>query len=925
MAVHITGTGSGSRPVLLGRAGECARLDELISAVRRGESRSLTLQGEAGIGKTALLQYLVSSASDLTVLQTTGVESEMELAFAGLHQLCAPLIDRVDSLPDPQRDALRVVFGVSAGPPPDGFLVGLAVLSLLSDAAEHRPVLCVVDDARWLDQASAVTLAFVTRRLMAEQVGVVFAMREADENLQHVDTLPVHGLRDGDARELLREVVRFALDEGVRDRIVAETRGNPLALLELPRGLTATQLAGGFGLLEAQALQGQIEESFLRRLDPLAEDTRQLLLIAAAEPVGDPLLLWRAAERRGIGPAAGEAAQAHGLVTIGRTVTFRHTLVRSAVYRSADDEGRRAAHLALADATDGEADPDRRAWHLAAAAAGPDEAVALELENSARRAQERGELAAGAAFLRRALMLTGDPARRTDRTLAAAEGTFQAGDFETALGLLATLEGTERDAFQLARAALLRGHIAFASGLGAEAPPLLLSAARQLEAFDLGLARETYLYAWGAAGLAGDSVGEALLEICRGVQALPAPDGQATPLEVLLDAIARLTTDGHPAAVPGLQEAAQLMIGIPIQDVMRWGWMATTASAITWDFDGLHAISIRQVQLVRDAGAMSLLPLYLSQLGIALPWMGDFAATASLITEVDNVAAAIGSPVAPYTLLRLRALEGRESEADAAISAAVEQAAAGQGMAGAWANWSAAVLYNGLSRFKEASSAAQHAASDSLNPFMTMWALPELVEAAARNRDIALARTAFERLAETTRPCGTDVALGMEARSKALVSEGEGAASLYLEAIERLGRTPLRPELARAHLLYGEWLRDENRHADARESLRVAHGMFVAIGMEAFSERARSALGDAGEKVRKGVVGVRDDLTAQERQIAWLARDGLSNPEIGARLFLSRRTVEWHLRNAYMKLGIRSRRELATALITSDSQALPAS
>ena len=527
------------RDGLRGRGSECALLDDVISGIRRGESRSLVLRGEAGIGKTALLEYLIASASDLTVVRAVGVESDMELAFAGLHQLCGSLLDRLEALPAPQRRAMEVVFGLTAGGAPDRFLVGLAVLSLFSDAAEQRPLLCVVDDAQWLDQSSALTLAFVARRLLAEPVAIVFAAREPGEELQHVPELEVRGVHNGDARALLSSAVRFKLDEEIRDRIIAETRGNPLALLELPRGLTATQLAGGFGLSGAQALTGRIEESFVRRLEPLADDARRLLLVAAAEPVGDPLLLWRAAEQLGIEPEAADAAEAAGLLAIDERVMFRHPVVRSAVYRSSAAEDRRAVHLALAEATDREADPDRRAWHLAGAAAGPDEQAAVELERSAGRAQSRGGLPAAAAFLQRAVALTQDPAKRADRALAAAQARFQAGEFNAALGLAAAAEAGPLDEFQRARVAVLRGHVAFATGLGQDAPLLLLNAARRLEPFDPDLARETYLAAWGATGMAGHLAESGVrLEICRAIQALPARPSGPRPLDLLLDGLA---------------------------------------------------------------------------------------------------------------------------------------------------------------------------------------------------------------------------------------------------------------------------------------------------------------------------------------------------------------------------------------------------
>ena len=906
--------GPGRRPELRGRVSECALLDNLVSAVRRGESRSLVLRGEAGIGKTALLEYLIASAPDLTVVRAVGVESEMELAFASLHQLCGPLLDRLDRLPPPQRQAMEIVFGKSAGAAPDRFLVGLAELSLFATVAEERPLLCVVDDAQWLDQTSGQTLAFVARRLLAEPVGIVFGAREPGEELRHVPELEVQGVRNGDARALLSSAVRFKLDEAVRDRIVAETRGNPLALLELPHGLTPAQLAGGFGLLGAHALTGRIEESFVRRLELLSDDARRLLLVAAAEPVGDPLLLWRAAERLGIGPADAEAAEAEGLLAIGGRVTFRHPLVRSAMYRSVAAEDRRAVHLALAEATDRETDPDRRAWHLAAAAAGPDEQVALELERSAGRAQARGGLAAAAAFLRRAVALTTDPARRAVRALAAAQASLLAGEFEAALGLAATAGAGPLDEFQRALADLLRAQVTFAAGLWSDAPPLLLKAARRLESFDLDLARETYLTAWGAAGLAEDiAARDVMVDICRAVRALPRPPAPRRPRDLMLDGFALLITEGHAAAAPTLQRAVLAVANLPVEDVLRWGWMTVGASAAVWDHEGWLANCTRQVQIVRDAGALAALPIHLTYLGMAIVWTGDFAGAASLVAEIDSVAAVTGSRFPPYVLLRLRALQGREGEASAAIASAIGEFG-GQGTTALRAYWAAAVLYNGLARYDEAASAARRATTDALNHWIPTWVLPELVEAAARGGDAELARDAVERLAKTTQPCGTEFALGIEARCRALLSDGAAADELYREAIERLRRTRLRPEVARAHLLYGEWLRRENRRVDAREQLRRAHEMLVAIGMDAFAERARQELQATGEKVRKRTVETREDLTAQERQIARLAGDGLSNPEIAARLFLSSRTVEWHLRNVFTKLGIRSRRELANAV-----------
>ena len=870
------------------------------------------LRGEAGIGKTALLEYLVASASDLRVVRAVGVESDMELAFASLQQLCSPLLDRLEELPAPQRRALETVFGLSDGAAPDRFLVGLAVLTLFAAEAEHCPLLCVVDDAQWLDRASALTLAFVARRLLAEPVGLVFAAREPGLELQHVDGLDVRGLRNGDARALLRSMLRFKLDERVVDRIIAEVRGNPLALLELPRGLTATQLAGGFGLAEAQAMSGRIQESFVRRVTAVSDDARRLLLLAAAEPVGDLLLLLRASEQLGIAVSAVDA-ETDGLLALSERVTFRHPLVRSAVYRTAALQDRRAAHRALAAATDREFDPDRRAWHLAEAAAGPDEQVALELERSAGRAQTRGGAAAAAAFLRRAVALTADPARRADRALAAAQASIQAGSFDAVLRLLATAETGPLDELQRARVNLLRGNVAFALGAATDAPPPLLEAARRLEPLNVELARETYLTAWGAAGMAGR--GDIILEIWAAVRALPPTSSAPGPLELLLEGMAQLTVEGHAAAAPTLQRAAEALLEMPVEDALRWGWAAVGASTAVWDDEGMRAISARLVRLVRDAGVLAQLPLHLASLALSTSWTGDLAGVASLIAEAESVAAATGTAFAPFPLMRLRALQGRAVEAAALISETIEHASfGGQGIAATNAYWAAAVLYNGLARYDEAARAARQATSNTFEPWVSAFALPELVEAAVRVGDAQVAREALERLTATTLPSGTDFALGIEARCRALLRSGADADILYREAIERLSRTRLRPELARAHLVYGEWLRREDRRVDAREQLRAAHETLVEIGMDAFAERARNELSATGETVRRRTAHTRDDLTAQERQIARLARDGLSNPEIGARLFLSPRTVEWHLRNVFAKLDIRSRRDLASVL-----------
>jgi DNA-binding CsgD family transcriptional regulator len=916
-----------------GRDTECAVLDGLIGDVRQGQGRALILCGEAGIGKTTLLEYLAESASEMTVVRAAGAESEMEMAYAGLHQLCSPLLDRLAGLPAPQRQVLETVFGLSPGAPPDRFLVSLGVLSMFSEAAEDRPLLCLIDDAQWLDQASALTLAFVARRLLAESVGIVFAAREAGEVLGRVSELEVRGLVDRDARALLTSVVQFKLDERVRDRIIAETRGNPLALRELPRGLTATQLAGGFGLLEAQELTGRIEQNFVQRLEALPEDTRQLLLIAAADPLGDPLLLWRAAQSLDLRPAAARAAEADGWLTIAEHVTFRHPLVRSAVYRSAAQETRRSVHLALAEATDRQADPDRRAWHLATAAEVPDEEIAAELERSAGRAQDRGGLAAAAAFLRRAAALSSDRSHRAARMLAAASATRDAGALDDALRLLDAVQTEALDDLGRARAKRLRGHIAFDQLRCGDATRLLASAARILEPLDVGLARKTHLDALGAAIWVGDRDGPGgsrdVGQAARGAPPLPDRPGAG---DLLLDGLALLLTEGHRAAAPSLRRALELIRAQEpgAGDHHPWLSFATTAgNAIIvaqelWDAESWHALSTRHEQFARETGALMRRQFTLDMLAWVYVVEGDPARSALFLEEGRMTAEAVGNPPISYTELIVAAWRGDESRATELIEMTAREARArGLRRFGDFAAYGRAVLYNGLGRHAEGRDAAR-SAFERDHPGFGPFLVPELAEAAARAGDTASLSSALEWLTERTRATPSDWSLGIEARIRGLMIEGENADAFYRTSIECLKRTPIRTEVARSHLLYGEWLRRQGRRVDARGQLRTAHRMFIDMGMEAFAERTGRELQATGETVRKRSVETRDDLTPQERQIAQLARDGLSNPEIGARLYLSPRTVEWHLRKVFMKLGIHYRQELASALPRSDTELAPA-
>ena len=906
-------------PRLLGRSSECDTLDRLVATVRAGQSEVLVVRGEAGVGKSALLAFLIERASGCRVVRAAGVESEMELPFAGLHQLCGPMLDRLDRLPAPQRDALATAFGLSAGDPPDRFLVGLAVLSLLSEVAEDGPLVCVVDDAHWQDRASAQILAFVARRLLAEAVGLVFAVREPSptQDLAGLPELVVGGLDEGDASALLHSAIPGRLDERVSDRIIAEARGNPLALLELPRGLTSAELAGGFGSPNVEPLANRIEQSFVRQLEPLPAETRRLLLAAAAEPLGDVTLLWRAAGRLGLGIDAAAPALAAGLIELGARVRFRHPLLRSAAYRAASASDRQEIHRALSEATDPETDPDRRAWHRAQAASGPDEAVADELERSADRAHARGGVAAAAAFLARAAELTPDPEQRGSRAVAAAQAKFEAAASDAALELLATAELAPLDELQRARLERLRAEITFARTRGRDAPALLLDAARRLEPHDAAMARETHLEAMTAAlfaGRLGDEPG--VREAAEAAQAAPAAPQPPRAIDLLVDGLATRFTEGYAAGVPPLRTALgafRSVEGLTASDV-RWLWLACRLAQDLWDDELWYELATRALRVARETGALRVLPTAATYRACLHVHAGAFGAASSLIAETDAIVDATG--LAPLNLasLMLAAWRGNEAEVLGVLETGLPLATArGEGMALGVADWATALLYNGHGRYAEALAAAQRACEyEDVGPFG--WALVELIEAGVRSGATDAASAALDRLSERTQASGTDWALGIEAGSRALLSDERGAEPLYCEAVERLERSRGVVHLARARLLYGEWLRREHRRVDAREQLRAAHDHFGRIGAEAFAERARRELAATGETVRKMTVETRDLLTPQEAQIARMASDRQTNPEIGAKLFISPRTVEYHLKKVFTKLDIGSRKELAGAL-----------
>ena len=878
----------------------------------------MVLRGEPGIGKSALLEYAAERSEGCRIIRVTGVEWEMELPFAGLHQLCVGLLEGVERLPAPQGEALATAFGWRLGTQPDRFLVALAALSLLSDATEERPLVCLVDDVQWLDRSSAQVLAFVARRLAAESVVLLFAEREPSQlkELAGLPDLPVGRLAKVFARELLASVITTPLDERVRGRILGETHGNPLALLELPREFSAGGFAGGFGVHGDGSLPARIEASFRQRVEQLPSETQRLLLVAAADPTGDPALLVRASHEVGVPIHQLSPAEADGLVELGTQVTFRHPLLRSAIYRAASSGERRAAHQALAGATNPEVDPDRRLWHRAHAIAAPDEEIALELERSAARARARGGLAAAAAFLERSAALTPDPSRWAHRMLEAAASKQLAGASQEALSLLSRAAAGPLDPLDQARLTFLHGWIEVDLSRGAAALPLLLDAARQLEPLDASLSRDAYLAAIRAASVAG-RLGPGMAEVARAALEAPRKPDEPRGVDRLVDGLAVRFTDGYIAGVPALKRALTAVReegerkGVSV----RWPWFARRVAAELFDDDTWHYLATRSVQVARENGALAVLPLALNHLAHVRCLEGDLDGASALLDEADGIALATGTEPLVFGRLPLAGFRGIEAEGAALFEVAVPAATEreGEGVLLTFTEHAQAVLYNGLGRYEVALGPAQSASGrDEL--LVSVWSLPELVEAGTRCGQPDVATAAIERLSERTQAAGTDLALGIEARSRALVSDGPVAERLYLEAIDRLERTRLALVLARARLVYGEWLRRDRRRIDAREQLRLAKDMFTSMGADAFAARAGRELLATGETARKRTAENRDDLTAQEVQIARFARDGLSNTEIGARLFISPRTVEYHLHKVFTKLEITTREHLDRVL-----------
>jgi DNA-binding NarL/FixJ family response regulator len=919
--------------VLRGRSEECRALGRLLDEARAGHSSALVIRGEAGVGKTALLDYVAERASGCALARIGGVESEMDFAFAGLLRLLGgPMLERVDDLANPQRDALTRAFGLAGGPSPELFLVSLAALSLLAHVAEDQPLVCLVDDAQWLDRESLAALSFVARRLDAESIAMVFVTRDASD-VRELDGLPelvVSGLSDADARRLLEASLPGALDEQVRERILVEARGNPLALLELPQGLAPAELAGGFGLPDAHGLSGRIEQSFLRRVRSLPPETRIVLLVAAAEAVGDAGVIAQAVGELGADPAAVLSAVDTGLVERGSPLRFRHPLVRSAAYRAASSEERRRTHMALAEATDAERDPDRRAWHRAYAAEGADEAVASELERSAARAQARGGVAAAAAFLERAAELSPDVGVRGQRAIAAARLKLQAGAQDSAERLLTIATTSLLDEADRAYVERLRAQIAFVRVRGGETPFLLSAAAKHLEPFDSELARETHLEAlWAAVGSRRFANADGVVEAAAAsVLSLNGEVARAVDL-LLAGAVARVT-EGYEPAVPivsrGLTTFRAEGFGQDLASDRVLGprsWLACQLAMDLWDEATWADIANGLSRVAREQGRLAILPSALTYSAAHQLFFGDFGIAEQLVREAEAINAATrGDPLTDLAVM-LAAWRGERERALALHAALIEAATIrGEGFVVEVAEWAAAVLYNGLGEYAEARAAAERAYVHNGLGF-GVWVLPELIEAAVRSGDRATAELAFERLFERSRMSTAGWARGVEAAARALLSDGADAEEHYLEAIEQLAQSRLTLLHARAELTYGEWLRREGRRVDARAHLKMALAEFDTVGAEGFAERARRELLATGETVRKRTDDTRGALTPQEAQIARLASERLTNPEIAAQLYLSHRTVEYHLRKVFQKLGISSRKELPGALRASPSASAP--
>lgn len=904
---------------LVGRHRECEVLDGLVNSVRAGQGQTLAMRGEAGIGKSALLDYVAESASGFRVSRISGVRSEMELAFAGLHRLCTPMLEHLDRIPQPQSDALATAFGFAAGTTRDRFLIAIATMSLLVAAAGEQPLLCLVDQANRLDQASARTLGFVARRLENHPIGLVFVTRDDRDQpaLAGLNELLVPGLDQESADLLLNSILHGPFDPKVRSRVIAEARGNPKAMLELSHGSTGADLSFGFGTSRVIAAPTRLEEDFRQRIGQLSPETRRLLLVAALEPVGDVTLLWRTARTLGIGSEAAVAARGAGLIELGEQVRFCHPLARVAVCRTASPEEFRDAHGGLGQATDGARDPDRKAWHRAHAVTSPHDEIATELEQSVDQARARGGVAAAAAFLERAAELAGDPRRAGQLGLVAAQARHQAGTPAAALGLLAMVEAGPLQSAQRAQVEVVRAQVTYAARRGRQGLQLLINAAQHLTPHDLSEARNTYMDAFVASfyvgRLAGDVGPTKIARIVPSGSCSTQPDSS----DRVLDGCVELYTYGPSKAAQALIEALSAICNDtePENLLIRGLPLASAAAMNVWDDHAWDVLSERHLQSAHTTGTLGELPPALTCLVLVNVLKGDLTSATVLANETQKVVQIGEFEPSPYGAVVVAAWKGTDTPTDVLAKAELYRlAVGGAGVASTVLHWAEAVTANAQGHYSQALAAAERATDSPGELGVRGWAMAELIEAASRTDMTDLATQTLEELSSLTQATDTDWGRGIEARCRALLSGAADAEAHYREAIERLDRTVIRVESARARLLYGEWLRRHGRRIDARDQLRAAHTFFADMGFSAFAERARRELGATGEVLRRRSEDGPRGLTDQESRIARLASDGLTNPEIGTELFLSPRTVEWHLRKIFTELGVTSRRQLRDAL-----------
>ena len=908
--------------MLVGRAKEVGALEDVLTAVRDGLSGVLVLRGECGTGKTALLDWAAGTAGDMRVARVAGVESEMDLGFAGLHQLLVPLLEGVGRLPPPQRGALQSAFGLTTGPPPDRFLVGLAALTLLTEAASSQPVLCVIDNAHWLDQASADVLGFVARRLFADRVGMLFAVQEGEERAVAFPGLPqllVGGLAERAAHELLAMVAGAPVDTRVSERIVAETGGNPLGLVEFGGELTADECSCAAPLTGPLRFGGRLEELYRSRVRALPPETRTLLLVLAADQLGGTAKVWQAAGRLGVGPEAMELPAVERMVTGAPGLRFRHPMLRSIVYYGAPAVARWRVHEALAAVSDPIRDRDRRAWHLAQATSAPDEEVARELERSADRARARGGWASSAAFLERSAELTADGGRRACRLVAAAEARLMTGETSAARALLDCAAPDLTDPVARARARRLEGEILFAAGELVSATSVLLEAARMVTPYDARLARDTLLESFAGQLFSRQAAGGA--EVVRAIRSAPVISAShATTVDLLLDGFAAVAERRFAAAARLLREAVSAVTGgQPLPGDAEQRFLSfRLAAAELYDDSAWRELAGLWVARARDQGALAATVIGLGFQASSQLAEGRFAAAEAAISEARTLAEAMGNRayVAGLAEAELEVLAWRGDQAGTRLLASrLLPVTAGQsGQRGKHrVHRAMAALELGLGNYQEALRHALATAAD--QPILSYPSSPDvLIEAAVRCGDRAAATAALDAVAPWWQACGTPWSLGLLARCQALLADDEQAEDGYRLSVEHLRQCQVTPELGRSHLLYGEWLRRRRRRRGARDQLRTACELFATLGMEAFAARGKVELRAVGEHAALPRSGTRDTLTPQEGQIARLAADGATNQEIAAKLFVSASTVDYHLRKVFRKLGVSRRAQLPNVL-----------